>query len=657
MEYVEGVPLLAYCAQNNAGLGERLRLFLAVCDAVEYAHQRLIVHRDLKPGNVLVTADGAPKLLDFGLARASDPSVDDDVTRTAAQLMTPAYASPEQIRSEPYHVASDVYSLGVILYELLTGRRPYDVKSGSFLEMAQAICEQEPVPVPGSFLRGDLDNIVRKALAKDVSRRYASVGELAQDIRRHLDGLPVVARPATWRYRSGKWLRRHRVAAPVGGLAALLILGFAAATWWQARSAERRFQQVRLLARSVMFELHDAISPLPGSTPARELLVKRALQYLESLSHEVGDRPDLEREVAVGYARVAEVQGDRGESNLGQYAQAIVNWEKAETILARLLDRSPDDPELEADYHRIANSLARAYMTAGQIAKAEALAKKNVSVAEADLRAHPGDHRAVSGVVATLSTLADFRTDRQQYTESIPLRERVQQLSERLVQLEPGDMEALRTLAVARKKLGALYGVTKRYDDARRQYQQAATLDEQRLAANPNDKRAKLDLSYDYSDLGWVAGRLGKYQDSVAAYHRVLALREEVARADPQDERAAGSVASTHSKLGYTFYQTGDFAAAERELRMAVSDFETLVQRGSAPWSTIRELANAHGGLADTQEARCGRVHSPGCLSSVLSELATERTLLEGLRQKGVLPNGDVEYLANLNARIAKLKH
>jgi eukaryotic-like serine/threonine-protein kinase len=656
MEYVEGVPLPAWCTQHEAGVPEKLRLFLAVCDAVEYAHQRLIVHRDLKPGNILVAADGTPKLLDFGLARASDESVDDAVTRTAAPLMTPAYASPEQIRGEPYHVASDVYSLGVILYELLSGRRPYDVKSGSFLEMAQAICERDPLPLvkngDGRGLRGDLENIVAKALAKDVSQRYRSVAELAQDIRRHLDGRPVRARAATVRYRLAKWLRRHRVAAPVGAAAVLLIVGFAGAALWEARSAERRFQQVRHLAASVMFELHDAISPLPGSTQARELLVKRALEYLESMRREAGNRPDLQREVALGYARIAEVQGDRGESNLGHFGEAIVNWEKAEGMLAALVRRSPADIGLQQEYQKTANALARAYMGEGDFSKAEAMAEKNAAIAESDVRAHPTEPRAVLNVIATLSTLADMRTDRQQYAEAIPVREHIRELSRRLSQLRPGDLETLRTLAISRKKLGALYGVSKRYEEARKEYEQAAAIDEQRLANHPNDNRAKLDVSYDYSDLGWVAAKIGKLDDSLAAYRRVLTLREEVAQADPNDERAMTSVASAHDKLGLTLNRTRNFDESERELRTAIGIYEGLVQRGAANWSTVRDLSNVHDDLADTLETRCGGT----CKARVVAELTTEKNLLEGLRQKGVLPPRDVKWLSDLDKRIAGMR-
>jgi non-specific serine/threonine protein kinase/serine/threonine-protein kinase len=664
MEYVEGIPLQVYCKERNAGVDERLRLFVAVCDAVEYAHQRLIVHRDLKPGNILVTADGSPKLLDFGLAKVTDTAEGDDVTRTGAAMMTPAYASPEQVRGEPYHVSSDVYSLGVILYELLCGRRPYDVKSGSLLEMAQAICEREPMPLATAAdprqrrrLQGDLENIVAKALAKDVKQRYASVSELADDIRRHLSGLPVRARAATWRYRLGKWLRRHRVAVPLGAAAALLIVGFAAATWWEARSAERRFQQVRRLAGSVMFELHDAISSLPGSMAARELLVRRAMEYLESLSREAGNRPDLQHEVAMGYARVAEVQGYLGEANLGQLPTATANFEKANAMLSDLVKRSPGDARIRADQNRVANMLAHSYASSAKFDKALALSQANIARAEDFLRTSPQDPRSVQAMIASLTVLADLRTDQQQYADAIPVRERIERLSERLVQLQPDVMEATRTLALAHKKLGALYGVTKRYEEARQQYDQATALDERRLAANRNDNRAKLDLSFDYSDLGWVAGRLGRNQDSLAAYRRVLALRQEAADADPKDFRAADSLASAIGRLGLALERVGDLEGSERQFRDAIRNYEGLMRGRPSDWQLIRNLALMHDDLADTLEERCTKSHGgSACLSRVSAELATVRSLLDGLKNKGLLPKADDQWFTELAQHEARLK-
>ena len=661
MEYIEGRPLLDYCSQARAGVEERLHLFLLVCEAVEYAHQRLIVHRDLKPGNILVTPGGAPKLLDFGLARVLDAPPGEDLTQTGMPMMTPAYTCPEQVRGEPYTVAGDVYSLGVILYELLAERRPYELKSGSLVELAAAICEREPQPLTAAHvpwrrrLAGDLENIVAKALAKETSARYPSVAELAEDLRRHLEGRPVRARAATWHYRLGKALRRHRVAAPAAALAALLITGSGVAAWWEARSAERRFQQVRSLANSVMFELHDAIRTLPGSTAARALLLQRAMQYLESLNREAGNRPDLQREVALGYIRVGEVQGSLGDSNLGQLPAAAANFEKGEAILSRLLARSPNDAVLLHDHNRAANYLVGAYKAAGHVTQALALARRTAGVAEAALRAHPDNADVIEDDVITLSTLADVYTTLQQYPDATPIRERVEQLSVQLARLRPAGSEATRNLALAHKKLAALYGMAGRYEDARVRYQQAAAIDEGRLAGNPNDARARLDLSFDYSDLAWVWGRMGRFDDSLAAYRRVYSLRSEVAHADPNDQRAVESLASAGVRVGIALGRTGDLVGAERELRRAIALYQDLVRSGRSYWETVRDLALAHDSLAETLQQQCAHNRGGGaCAARAQAEWNTERGLLNTLRARGVLSQADSEHLAELNQRFEK---
>src|ERR1017187_8974262 len=401
MEYIEGQGLLEYCDSHKLGVTERLRLFREVCDAVAYAHRQLIVHRDLKPGNILVTAQGTPQLLDFGLGQVLEAGEGaEEITQAGFPMMTPAYASPEQARGEPYTVSSDVYSLGVILYELLAGLRPYKVPTGSYIELARVISEEEPVALgqaAGSGtaeaaelrsstperlrrrLSGDLERIVAKALAKDARLRYGGVPELADDLRRHLDGRPVKARPATLRYRAGKLLRRHRVMLPAVAAALMLILSFAAATWWEARRAERRFQQVRSLAHAVMFELDDAIAKLPGSTAAQELLVARALQYLQSLARDAGNDAGLQREVALGYERVGIVQGYAAESNLGRVPAALASFQKAEEILARLAARAPADRSLRHDVLRVTNELATTYGNSRQFQTATDMARKNLA--------------------------------------------------------------------------------------------------------------------------------------------------------------------------------------------------------------------------------------------------------------------------------------
>jgi len=224
MEFIEGEPITAWCERHANGVALRLRMFLRVCEAVDFAHRNLIVHRDLKPANILVTKDGTPKLLDFGIAKLLDPAAEDQgITMTSLPLMTPDYAAPEQVRGEAVSAATDVYSLGLILYETLTGHKAQEVTGHTPATVARVVCETDP-PAPAALkpqLAGDLDNIIRMAIRKEPQRRYGSVADLAGDIQRHLEGRPVVARRDRLTYRVAKFARRHRPAVA----AALAVLG------------------------------------------------------------------------------------------------------------------------------------------------------------------------------------------------------------------------------------------------------------------------------------------------------------------------------------------------------------------------------------------------------------------------------------------------
>jgi len=254
MEYIDGRHLLEEARARDLPVRERLRIFLEVCDAVAYAHRHLVVHRDIKPSNVLVTAEGVPKLLDFGLAKLVRPDGEgaDGRTETALRLLTPDYASPEQVRGEPVTTATDIYSLGVVLYELLTGKRPYRVTGRSAEAIARAVCEEEPArpSAAAAALRGDLDNVVLMALRKEPERRYASVEQFAEDIRRHLDGRPVAARKDTLAYRTGKFIGRHKTSVAVSAAAVLLLAGASVAATSSTAEATSGFRsRHRLHAR------------------------------------------------------------------------------------------------------------------------------------------------------------------------------------------------------------------------------------------------------------------------------------------------------------------------------------------------------------------------------------------------------------------------
>ena len=315
MEYVHGERLDRYCGERAPALPERLALFRKVCSAVTYAHQNLVIHRDLKPANLRVTAEGEPKLLDFGIAKLVDLDTarNADVTLTMFGALTPEYASPEQLKGDAITTASDVYSLGVILYELITGQRPY---AGSFHrsdELARAICEQEPAR-PSAVadrsrglrrqIEGDLDNIVAMALRKEPARRYASVAQLSEDIRRHCDGLPVIARRDTLGYRAGKFVRRHKAGVAAAAFIVLALVGGLAAATWQARVARQERDHARAaqaqaeLAQEQAERLNTFLQTLLGSPdPAKMGKDVKVVEVLDAVSRnldrELADQPEI----------------------------------------------------------------------------------------------------------------------------------------------------------------------------------------------------------------------------------------------------------------------------------------------------------------------------------------------------------------------------
>ena len=349
MEYVDGVPITTYCDQRKLGIDERLRLFHDVCGAVHYAHQNLIIHRDIKPGNILVSPDGGAKLLDFGIAKLLNPALgasDQPLTRTELRAMTPEYASPEQVRGETVTTASDVYALGIVLYELLSGQRPYHLTSGSPQELMEVVCTRVPErpssvaePRVRPLLSGDLDAIVMMALRKDATDRYGSVDLLWGDIQRHLDGLPVLAHRGSRLYRTRKFLGRHRVESAAAALVALsLAIGAGAAIRQATLAGHERDRAERALADAeqslkqsesvtgFLVGLFDVTTPMPGATAltAREL-VRRGAMQLETFQ----GQPLVQARMLEAMARV--------HMTMAQYPEARVALERALALrVARL---------------------------------------------------------------------------------------------------------------------------------------------------------------------------------------------------------------------------------------------------------------------------------------------------------------------------------
>jgi len=655
LEYVDGIPIDRWCDDRRASVRERIELFLSVCSAVQYAHRSLVVHRDIKPSNVLVTAQGVPKLLDFGIAKLLASRADDlgalD-TLTSERRFTPAYASPEQLRGESITTATDVFSLGVVLYELLAGERPFATEHRS-AESAALERPERPSTIVGTsarrssigavrradasalrrILAGDLDTIVLKAMHAEPLRRYASVDQLAADLRRHLDGMPVLARPDSLAYRSAKFVKRNKLlVAAASTIFLALAIGFTTSTVLyikavdaqnalteksqlaenrlheaelaqaaekvQRELAERRFADVRKLATKFIFDVHSSIEQLQGSLPAQNLIVNTATEYLERLASEKRDDADLQLELVQAWLRIGVIQSSLGTASLGQTTAALHSIQRASSVAQDLVRADPNNPskcavlidaqirltEALLGAHRLLEARDTCEETVGYVGKLHAENPESLAYEHQLFRAH-------FRFAEVLETLGE-------YDESLLHHRAAVAIAEHLASDWPGYDEMQARLGVSLGQLGLSLDRCMQFDEALSMERRALEVFERIAARSPTNSSWRREIGVcrnlmarTYSDQGCIAE---------ACTHARAALETMISlsRDDALDASSRADTASLLVQCARMQDAAGDHDDAIRHCRAALGFIGDLVYRNPDNLNVRESLAAADTCLA-----------------------------------------------------------
>ena len=555
MEYVDGISIVRFCKENRLSLRSRLILFKKVCEAVQYAHQNLVIHRDLKPDNILVVADGAPRLLDFGTAKLLTPGPSNSAfTQHGLQSFTPQYASPEQVMGRPITTASDIYSLGLLLYLMLAEVPAYELTEFTTETMLRVICTEQP-PRPGAVAvsaeppDADLDAIALRALRKEPQERYISADQFGADIQAWLDGRPVLARRGTLRYRASKFARRNQLALVASLLLLTTVLAGLVGILWQWRSAnverrrvEARSEDLRQLSNSLLSEIDEAVKELPGSTPVQQLIVQRVLDHLDRMTRDAAGDRTTQLDLVEAYTRLGSLQGNPYEQNIGDAKGALVSLDKAIGIAKALQSQNPKDPS-------VLGALAIAEKTRSNVLFGISRTQESIPAMRAAIDAFQaqfaiappppaqlneaagawnglGDQLGLPGV----ASLGDSAGALDAYRHAVDL-------SRRALAIDPRFTRSSRTVAIDFIKIGDIVVQT---DPAAAvaEYRQSLSAWSALIARGDTSATTRRGLARAYLVLGEALSAGRDYQGALAAFEKAEPPLRAYAAADPKEIRA-----------------------------------------------------------------------------------------------------------------------
>jgi serine/threonine protein kinase len=650
LEHVEGEPIGEYCDRHALDVDARVRLFLDVLSAVAHAHAHLIVHRDIKPSNVLVRSDGQVKLLDFGIAKLLS---DDTTPGTATMLtlegggaLTPQFAAPEQITGAAITTATDVYALGVLLYVLLTGQHPAGPGLHSPAGLVKAIVDTEPVRASDSTsssdaaaiatnrsttseklrrqLRGDLDTIIGKALKKIPVERYSSVTTLADDLRRYLKHEPISARPDTLAYRATKFVGRNRLSFSAAMLAVSLVLGASGVAVYQRRIAEQRFQDVRKLAHTFVFNLHDEIAKLEGSTKAREMMVGTALEYLDDLARNSGRDIELQKEIAAAYVKIGDAQGYPTKPNLGRIADALKSYEKAGAIYQHIAAKNPAYlPDL-ANYYANYSGLVR---FTHDLKRARELSESALQTYDRILAGGQPNLAVELARAETWCRLGDLDEDMDHYRQAFAEFSRCGELPRgRLTSKR--EREILSMLALADERIATAAEELGLLGQALRALDEDESLLNELLKAEPQNPslHRRRALLHHYRAEVYCADLAPSYGDPARALQserRYLATAEAMVRSDPSNTSAQFSRAVATYWISF-YLREFDAKAALNMAQVSVRMFNELMASGKPNYLVSSRRVRALLRLGEVQ-LKTGRLAD--AQATAQSALEAERPL------------------------------